>query len=289
MAVNTVNGWLRKRRRDGCIVSVLSAMLAGGVGLVMLLITFGLLYLAIFTVASAFARGQADANWPLAITVFLMAFICLDAVRGGGEAMFDSWRSVHWTLRDCLGAGPRLLFAGYRDAERAVRLTRLDLAFCEQILSHLATKNQSVSKEELMHTFPTLVWSKLVGQLLLLEGVLFFRPDFSRVTLIEPVRLELRQFLPRTRPAEPRTRAQARPAPDPVPVTNPGQLSHYELLGISPRASLAEIKTAYRNRIKECHPDRFASAGSEYQHLAEEWSKAINAAYETLIAQKGGA
>ncbi|HEV2393595.1 MAG TPA: hypothetical protein VG146_14680 [Verrucomicrobiae bacterium] len=40
--------------------------------------------------------------------------------------------------------------------------------------------------------------------------------------------------------------------------------------------------------MKECHPDRFASAGKEYQQLAEEWAKAINAAYKTLLSATKG-
>ena len=30
---------------------------------------------------------------------------------------------------------------------------------------------------------------------------------------------------------------------------------HYKLLGITPDASLAQIKRAYRDRVKNCHPD----------------------------------
>ena len=51
-------------------------------------------------------------------------------------------------------------------------------------------------------------------------------------------------------------------------------------------ASLAEIKTAYRNRVKECHPDRFSTLDEQSRQLAEEWTKAINAAYASLLAQR---
>jgi curved DNA-binding protein CbpA len=44
-----------------------------------------------------------------------------------------------------------------------------------------------------------------------------------------------------------------------------------------------EIKTAYRNRVKECHPDRFPNIDDKTRELAEEWTKAVNAAYAELV------
>jgi len=43
-----------------------------------------------------------------------------------------------------------------------------------------------------------------------------------------------------------------------------------------------EIKLAYRRRVKECHPDRFPGMDESSRMLAEEWTKALNAAYEAL-------
>jgi DnaJ like chaperone protein len=67
-----------------------------------------------------------------------------------------------------------------------------------------------------------------------------------------------------------------------VPVTEPEKLSAYEILGLSPSASAAEIKRAYRKRVKECHPDLFAGMDEQARALAERWTKALNAAYATL-------
>ena len=55
----------------------------------------------------------------------------------------------------------------------------------------------------------------------------------------------------------------------------------YEVLGVSPSASMAEIKSAYRTKISGYHPDRVASLAEELRELAEERSKAINEAYAT--------
>src|SRR5262249_50756627 len=126
----------------------------------------------------------------------------------------------------------------------------------------------------------------------LLHGVLFLGEDASRVILMEPFRLRLRSMLEREPHAErPPKPARPRPAPPPraVPVTDPEKLSAYELLGLSPSASTMEIKIAYRKRVKECHPDRFAGMDQQAKALAERWTKALNAAYASLNPRNRGA
>lgn len=56
----------------------------------------------------------------------------------------------------------------------------------------------------------------------------------------------------------------------------------YDVLGISKTASQDEIKTAYRKKISENHPDKVAALSIELKALAEEMSKRINSAYEEL-------
>jgi DnaJ like chaperone protein len=57
-----------------------------------------------------------------------------------------------------------------------------------------------------------------------------------------------------------------------------------DVLGISPDASWAEIKKAYRKLMKEYHPDKIASEGmpKEYEAYATQKSAEINEAYEYL-------
>ncbi len=57
----------------------------------------------------------------------------------------------------------------------------------------------------------------------------------------------------------------------------------YEVLRVPATASLDEVKLAYRRRIAEYHPDRTCRLGDELRTLAEERSKAINAAYDEAM------
>ena len=61
------------------------------------------------------------------------------------------------------------------------------------------------------------------------------------------------------------------------------------MLGVSPDASENEIKQAYRQLIRENHPDKIASKGlpESMRSVAEARSREINAAY-TLIKKTRG-
>lgn len=61
----------------------------------------------------------------------------------------------------------------------------------------------------------------------------------------------------------------------------------HEVLGVSSRASLEEVQSAYRERIGKYHPDKVASLGQELRDLAETKSKEINRAYNEALAQVG--
>jgi curved DNA-binding protein CbpA len=58
----------------------------------------------------------------------------------------------------------------------------------------------------------------------------------------------------------------------------------YEILGLKPGASQAQVKQAYRKLVKIWHPDRFFD--QEKKQVAEEKIKKINAAYNKLKSEQ---
>jgi hypothetical protein len=55
-----------------------------------------------------------------------------------------------------------------------------------------------------------------------------------------------------------------------------------KILGVAEKASLQELKTAYRNLMKEWHPDKFQEG--EEQEAAQEKSKKMIEAYHFLVS-----
>lgn len=58
----------------------------------------------------------------------------------------------------------------------------------------------------------------------------------------------------------------------------------YKVLGVSPNATDAEIKKAYRDLAKKYHPDRYS--GHDLEDLAGERLKEINEAYDIIQKQR---
>ncbi|HEY6306700.1 MAG TPA: restriction endonuclease [Candidatus Angelobacter sp.] len=56
----------------------------------------------------------------------------------------------------------------------------------------------------------------------------------------------------------------------------------YAVLGVSPNASLEEIRAAYRREMVNYHPDKVAHLGKELQELAKTKAQEINRAFEEL-------
>jgi DnaJ-domain-containing protein 1 len=54
----------------------------------------------------------------------------------------------------------------------------------------------------------------------------------------------------------------------------------YEVLGVSPDATLDAIKSAYHHAIKQYHPDRVATLGDKLRKVAELETQRLKEAYE---------
>jgi DnaJ like chaperone protein len=63
----------------------------------------------------------------------------------------------------------------------------------------------------------------------------------------------------------------------------------YSVLGVSPRASDEEIKTAYRRLMNQHHPDKLVARGLPESMLdvAEQKTQEVRSAYERIRAQRG--
>ncbi len=59
-------------------------------------------------------------------------------------------------------------------------------------------------------------------------------------------------------------------------------LDPYEILNVSPDATMDEIKKAYRKLAMQYHPDKVQHLGEEFKKIAEEKMKRINEAYTVL-------
>ena len=64
-------------------------------------------------------------------------------------------------------------------------------------------------------------------------------------------------------------------------------ISWFRILEVSQGASKEQIVTAYKQKIRQYHPDKVAQMGAEIQELAEFKSKQINAAYDYAMKLRG--
>lgn len=60
----------------------------------------------------------------------------------------------------------------------------------------------------------------------------------------------------------------------------------HEVLGVTPAASIDEIRIAYKRKMSQYHPDKVASLGEEFMDIAVNKSKDINSAYKQAMAIK---
>ncbi len=98
----------------------------------------------------------------------------------------------------------------------------------------------------------------------------------------EPKKEERRKEEPRKERKQESRQEQKRP--EQKPQAAPAAQTPEEILGFKPNESItkAELKKRYFDLLKQNHPDRVASMGTDFKTLAEKNTKEINRAYDKL-------
>ena len=278
MSGPVIETWLAQKKKSALLRSRFYFIGTSVVGVLALLPNFGIAFLICKLLLLLTIPAIPGAGLGAALLAFAaMTALFVDCVRAERD---DMAVIPLWLAREYFHMGPRIIFDGWSELARARQFSRIDTTTAAQLLAYLVTKTTPTHREELLRAFPILTWDKIVRQLRIIEGVIVFR-NGSSISLLTPLRLELRQLLAHFQEGEIPREA---PEPEAIPVTEPQSLSPHEILGVSANATAAEIKTAYRRRIKDCHPDRFPQSDAHSRALAEEWTKTLNAAYAELLA-----
>ncbi|MDB6124430.1 MAG: hypothetical protein JWQ71_3423 [Pedosphaera sp.] len=300
--VPVIKKWLRRRMLQESLINLGLAILSFSFGLGVFAFTLGGVCILAFI---AYPDKKDLVNWlyngtasrsvsmmvigALAAMVVILMFVG-NAInqRGADEMPYGPARrgrkyrsnsvfSMGKSFADALYIGPSLLIAAMGFLRQSVRQDRLEVENCAKILSILLTRNSRFSFAELTRQSNISNTMRVVPQLMEIEGVVFLKSDPPGLSLTAELREELFALY-----EEESIETKAEKTEEPPAEVDPD--SPYVLLGIAENAGLSEIKTAYRRRIKERHPDKFAALGLEWRVLAEERSKQLNAAYEALMA-----
>lgn len=194
-----------------------------------------------------------------------------------------------------LYTGPQWFISGISMFYKSVTLTRMDIKSCAKILLIVLNKGSRVSFTDLAKLVPECNSIKVFPQLRDIAGVIFLQSEPSGISLTSDLRAELCRVLGLRVKVEPQpgyyrqTKSPPPPprTPPPKPVVEEEPPGPHTILGVSRNASQSEIKAAYRKQIKQCHPDRFASLNQDWQQMAEQRAKVVNAAYAILTNKVG--
>ena len=162
--------------------------------------------------------------WLLAAPLVILLFA--DGIRAERD---DMAIIPLWLTREYFHMGPRMILDGREAVVRARQFARVDDELCADVLAYLVSKTTPTSRQELSRAFPSLSWVEIVPQLRTIEGVILFR-DVQSVSLVAPLRRELRQWIAQTS-----IREIPAAEPEAIPVNEPQQLSPSEILGVPAR------------------------------------------------------
>lgn len=191
-------------------------------------------------------------------------------------------RSEDGPFQQLLYTGPQWFISGISMFYKSITLLRMDIASCAKILLIVLDKGARVSFTDLAKLAPECNPVTVFPQLREIAGVIFLQSEPSGISLTSDLRAELSGVLGVKQKPDSYNQFHQRPKSPPNPVVTEVPAGPHKILGVSPSASLMEIKAAYRRQIKQCHPDRFATLNKDWQQMAEQRAKAVNEAYAIL-------
>ncbi|MFP4527229.1 MAG: J domain-containing protein [Candidatus Kapaibacterium sp.] len=98
---------------------------------------------------------------------------------------------------------------------------------------------------------------------------------------------ELRRIISELRSEGPDNSARSKGAAAEEAFSRMDENSAYQILGIEAHADAEAIRSAYRKRLNEYHPDRVENLGEEIKTLAKNKTRQIIEAYNFLKKTKG--
>lgn len=183
-------------------------------------------------------------------------------------------------IADLLFTGPRLVMIAWSNATKSARLRRMDLDGCARVLAILMQRHSRFPFAEIPAVAALADPPGVFRQLRDIEGVVFLASDPPGLSLTDDLRIELRRAAGSATllAEEEAIRAPQTPSRE--------QSGLRDLLGVQAAASLEEIESAYRKRLRESTPEDLADWGRELQALVGEQPGAVNVAYDAFREQQ---
>ncbi len=217
-----VGVWLRRRRTNGILLNALGAAAALALGIVVLLVTYGVAYAVcwmtlrffhfdstvyvvisvVFLVLLFIGNARTDRRYLEEVSVSTGTFsdqVVTFYLPGVGMVSNinplapDTLHTGVKLITRALFWGPCLVTAAGRAFVKAVQLSRLDLAGCGAVLELLYQRPGRIAFEELVRAVPGLDPVKVFPQLMHVDGVLFLSSEPAGLTLSTELREQIDQ------------------------------------------------------------------------------------------------
>lgn len=182
-------------------------------------------------------------------------------------------------IADVLLTGPNLVIKGFLTLGKAFKFVSFDVRECSTALSMLLESKVRVPLVAFVRTINPTDLIKLISSLQAIEGVILLTNEPIGFVIDDDLRRKLGAVF-----NEDNVNDSNQHNGQPVEESD----ESHGVLGLVPPCSIEEIKAAYRQRMKECHPDRFENDEPALREWAEEQTKTVNAAYEQLLRKANG-